>query len=155
MFMNEKELMVIVGKNLRHFIKQYDNPHISDRALARAAKISPNTVTNILRPKQRTLSGTRADGYPTIEKLSKLAGVFKKCEVWMLMHPDIKQAIKLKAFYDADKDDVTHEEQEQPEERKDSEAKGSRAKGGSNVKTDGPRSTRGSAAKHGGSSHRQ
>lgn len=100
---HNKDLALIIAKNLRYFMKltpkNASEPRFkSARALGLKAGISPNTVTNYLKPKQRTVTLDKPDGYPVLDKLAALASVLE-CDVWELLHPDIEKERREKAMY--------------------------------------------------------
>ena len=66
--------------------------------LAKKASVAPNTVRNFLDPKKRTVTTTKPDGFPTLDKLEKLAEPLK-CEVWELLHPDIERSMREREMY--------------------------------------------------------
>lgn len=100
---HNKDVALIIAKNLRYFMKlPAKNTTVprfrSARALGIKAGVSPNTVSNYLKPKQRTVTLDKPEGFPVLDKLAKLASELE-CDVWELLHPDIEKERREKAMY--------------------------------------------------------
>lgn len=92
------DLSSILAHNLLFFMQRDGSLYTNANALAVAAKVSPNTVRNLLQPKRRTVTSSKPDGYPTLDKLQAISAPLN-CEVWELLHPDIKQSIREREMY--------------------------------------------------------
>ncbi|MCR4304960.1 MAG: hypothetical protein NUV63_12190 [Gallionella sp.] len=92
------DLNMILAHNLRFFMARselYKNPH----ALGIASGVAPNTVSNYLDHKKRTVTIEKAEGFPTLDRLASLASKLQ-CDVWELLHPDIEQSIRMREMYE-------------------------------------------------------
>lgn len=92
------DLSHILAGNIQFFMDRAESNYRNANALAVAAKISPNTVRNLLHPKRRTVTSAKPDGFPTLDKLLAIS-IPLGCEVWELLHPDIKQSIREREMY--------------------------------------------------------
>lgn len=94
--MRKKSLRTVLSENLAYFMARDDclYPNPNKLAVATNGKIAANTIRNILDPKRRTVTLTKPDGGPTLEKIEVLASKLPKCEPWMLLHPDLKRALR-------------------------------------------------------------
>lgn len=99
--MPKKALATILSENLRYFMQREDCAYPNPNALATATKgaVSANTVRNILNPKKRTTTATKPDGVPTLDKLEALAKKLPKCEMWMLVHPELQRVLAALEMY--------------------------------------------------------
>ena len=99
--MTNPPLSEIVARNLEYIMSLPGCQYPNANALGTAAGISPTTVRNILRPDTRPYKpvGKKKDkGYPTLDNLEVIAeklGV----EVWLLLHPSIRQALNEREMY--------------------------------------------------------
>lgn len=96
--MQKKTLPDILAANLAFFMSQEGCPYPNANALGRAAKVSPNSVRNLLNPKKRTVTTDKPEGYPTLDTVEKIAIQLNK-QVWELFHPDIEKSIRERAMY--------------------------------------------------------
>lgn len=111
------DLNAVLGENLSFFMKREDSPYRNANALGKAAKVAPNTIRNLLDPEKRTTTASKPRGYPTLDKIEKIATALK-CEVWELLHPDIQRSIRERAFYaniERDYEAMTQHEKKQRE----------------------------------------
>lgn len=92
------ELMEILAKNLVYFMGREQSLYKNPNALGKAAKVSANTIRNIIDPKNRTTTTDKPEGYPLLDKLQAIAKPLG-CSVWELMHPDIEQSIRERELY--------------------------------------------------------
>lgn len=111
-WMAKRSLNEIIAHNLKWFMERDDALYDNANALSVATKgaVSPNFIRYLLEPKRRTVTSSKAEGYPTLDKLESLAKQLPKCETWMLIHPDIERAKratemdeKIQSEYDASK----------------------------------------------------
>jgi hypothetical protein len=112
--MKTRDLQQIVSENLKYFMGRDDSLYHNPNSLSSATKdstgkaaVTPNTIRNLLKPTKRPVTTSKPAGYPTLDKLEALAKKLPKCEAWMLLHPDIKRALramemdsKIQAEYD-------------------------------------------------------
>lgn len=94
----KRDLRQIVAANLKFFMARPNCPYRNANSLGKAAGIAPNTVTNLLHPSRRTVTSTKPQGYPTLDKLERIATVLH-CEVWELLHPDIERSTREREMY--------------------------------------------------------
>ena len=91
------EFQALISKNIKYFMGLSEN-YKNANALAGAAKLSPNTVRNYMDPEKRTVTEGKPLGFPTLDKLAKLAKPLR-CEVWELLHPDIERSRRERSMY--------------------------------------------------------
>lgn len=96
--MPTRDLNQLIADNLKFFMARPKSLYRNANALATAAKIAPNTVRNLLEPSKRTVTSTKPIGYPTLDKLAKIAAPLG-CQVWELLHPDIRQSLREREMY--------------------------------------------------------
>jgi transcriptional regulator with XRE-family HTH domain len=96
--MEEADANAILAKNLRYFMQRPSSPYRTANALAEAAGMSANTVRYYLDEKKRPARSANGVGFPTMNKLSKLAEKLG-CEVWELLHPDIERSLSEREMY--------------------------------------------------------
>ena len=89
----------VLAKNLAYFMARTESLGNAN-ALGLKAKIAPNTVSNLLRPHRRTVTDTKPEGYPTLDKLARIAAALG-IEVWELLHPDIEKSLREREMYRA------------------------------------------------------
>lgn len=92
------DLRHTLAENLRFFMGKSESYGNANR-LGTALSISPNTVRNLLNPKQRPVTADKPEGYPTLDTLLKIAGRLD-CQVWELLHPDIQRSIREREMYE-------------------------------------------------------
>lgn len=92
------EFQALISKNIKYFMELKDCAYKNANALAGAAKLSPNTVRNYIDPDKRTVTEGKPLGFPTLDKLAKLAKPLN-CEVWELLHPDIERSRRERFMY--------------------------------------------------------
>jgi lambda repressor-like predicted transcriptional regulator len=85
------DLSDVIARNLAFLMEHGRRKWESATALANEAKISPNTLQNMLTPGRRRVSVTKTRIYPTLDKLAAVAGALG-CEPWELLHPNLEQA---------------------------------------------------------------
>lgn len=93
-----QNLNALIAKNLRFFMDRPGSMYRNANALGKKAGVAPNTVHNLLNPKKRTVTTTKPEGYPTLDKLEKIAKALG-VEVWELLHPDIKRSLDERDMY--------------------------------------------------------
>lgn len=91
------DLNLILAHNLDFFMKRSEL-YTTPRALGIAAGVAPNTVSNYLDHKKRTVTAEKPEGFPTLDRLANLASRLE-CEVWELLHPDIERSIREREMY--------------------------------------------------------
>jgi hypothetical protein len=96
--MKNRDLRQVVARNLNFFMQRESCLYRNPNALGVAAKVAPNTVRNLLNPKKRTVTISKPEGYPTLDKLERIAQKLP-CEVWELLHPDIEKSIRERETY--------------------------------------------------------
>lgn len=87
--MAKRDVKSVLAENVMYFTGLDGYVYKSDRALALAAGLAPNTVTNI---KKRAHAAQIDNLEALAAKLPKIRGM--KCEAWMLLHPDLKRVIR-------------------------------------------------------------
>ncbi len=92
------DLNLIIASNLRFFMGRREGKPWTANELAVKAAIAPNTVRNYLDPRKRTVTSEKPEGFPTLDKLASLAAPLG-CQVWELLHPDIKRSISEREMY--------------------------------------------------------
>ena len=92
------DLRAVVARNLGFFMNRPGCQYPNANALGIAAKVSPNTIRYLLHPSRRPVTASKPDGYPTLDKLEKIAQKLT-CEVWELLHPNIEKSIRERAMY--------------------------------------------------------
>lgn len=92
------ELLTVLRHNLRFFMELPGSHLRNANALAVKAHVAPNTVRNILEPSKRTTTASKPLGYPTLDKIELLARALN-CQVWELLHPDIKRSLSEREMY--------------------------------------------------------
>src|SRR5262245_33621312 len=92
------DLRRVIAGNLKYFMQRPGSLYKTANALGVAAKVAPNTVRNLLDPRKRTVTSTKPEGYPTLDKLEALA-LRLGCEVWELLHPDLERSIREREMY--------------------------------------------------------
>jgi|GEM_PF-5664230 len=98
-FMEKKSaLSKVIAANLRFFMERPGCEYRNANALGIAAKVAPNTVRNLLMPTRRTVTLSKPEGYPTLDKLERIAEKLE-CEVWELLHPDVKRSLREREMY--------------------------------------------------------
>ena len=95
---NRPDLATILAANLKYFMSLPGALYRNPNALATAAKIAPNTVRNYLDPSRRTTTVNKPEGFPTLDKLQRLASALN-CQVWELLHPDIQRSLREREMY--------------------------------------------------------
>jgi hypothetical protein len=90
----KRGVLEIIAENLGYFMNRIDCEYPNANALGKAAKVSPNTVRNLRHPERRTKTIKKGQGYPTVDKLEALAAKLPKCETWMLLHPELRRALR-------------------------------------------------------------
>lgn len=92
-----KDLNQIVAENLKFFMGRHSTLKNAN-ALGLKANLAPNSIRNLLDNKKRTVTSGKPVGYPTMDTLNKIAEELG-CEVWQLLHPDIKKALRQQEMY--------------------------------------------------------
>lgn len=105
--MPTRDLNQLIADNLKFFMQRPKSMYRNANALASIAKIAPNTVRNLLEPSKRTVTSTKPIGYPTLDKLAKIAAPLG-CEVWELLHPDIRQSLREREMYRSIEKNLQH-----------------------------------------------
>lgn len=93
-----EEFQALISKNIKFFMRLPDCKYRTANALAVKAKLSPNTVRNYIDGTKRTVTTSKPQGFPTLDKLAKLTRPLN-CEVWELLHPDIERSRREREMY--------------------------------------------------------
>lgn len=95
-----RDLNQILADNLKFFMERDGSSYKNPNSLAVAAKLSANTVRNLLTPSRRTTTATKPNGYPTLDKLERVSTALE-CQVWELLHPDLPRSIREREMYES------------------------------------------------------
>lgn len=93
-----RDLRAIIAENLRFFMDREDSLYRNANALSIAAKMSANSVRNILDPDRRPTTTEKGEGYPLLDTLAAIAGALG-VQVWELLHPDIQRSMRERDLY--------------------------------------------------------
>lgn len=101
------DLALVIARNIRYFMERPGSLYKTANAISVKAKIAANTVRNYLDPQKRTTTAEKPDGFPTLDKLDRIAQVFG-VPVWQLLHPDLERAMREAEMYKKIEADFKH-----------------------------------------------
>lgn len=91
--METYDLNETIARNLARFMAEPGMPSNANAlSVKTGGKVSPQTIRNLLDPRQRWTGG-KLDGYPKIDTLQAVLEPLGR-SVWELLHPDIEHAEK-------------------------------------------------------------
>lgn len=93
-----EEFQALISKNIQYFMGLKDCQYKTANAVAKVARLSPNTVRNYIDGRKRTVTTDKPLGFPLLDKLAKLTKPLN-CEVWELLHPDIERSRRERDMY--------------------------------------------------------
>lgn len=96
--MPNPDLRAVIARNLAFFMGRPKAPYSNANSLGIAAKVAPNTIRYLLHPSRRPTLASKPEGYPTLDKLEKIAHTLS-CEVWELLHPNIQKSLREREMY--------------------------------------------------------
>lgn len=97
------DLALVICHNV-HFLMEAQGTYKSANALAsainaRVQKVAPNSINYLFKPHNRPKGKNGLASLPRLDVLSEAANALG-CEVWELLHPDLKGLRKKLAGYD-------------------------------------------------------
>lgn len=101
------DLALVIARNIRYFMERKGSLYRNANAISVKAKVAAGTVRNFLDPKKRTTTAEKPNGFPTLDKLDRIAQVFG-VPVWQLLHPDLERAMRETEMYKKIEADFKH-----------------------------------------------
>lgn len=93
-----QDINAIIAKNLRFLMDRPGSTLSNPTSLGKAAGVAANTVANLLDARKRTTTSAKPVGYPTLDKLVRIARALN-VQVWEILHPDIERSLREREFY--------------------------------------------------------
>jgi transcriptional regulator with XRE-family HTH domain len=93
--MQKTTLSQVFARNLAEAMKKAG---MTQEAMAKRSGVAQTTVSLYLRPSDRAPTTGKAAPSPTLERVGKLAEALG-VDAWLLLHPDIAQALREQEFY--------------------------------------------------------